>query len=191
MINTSRSPHAVSAMNCLIDPDFWGPLQMIGVSWESIKNPIDMTLIPLLLITGIISPCSIITSLPSTPNILGMFGPWMSASSIPVNNPFFWKASAKLAATVDLPTPPFPLMTAILYLIFFICSKSLNSCSIICFCCSGVKFAAPWCPCPLFAILCLISFFKQYNISYLNYLNIIFLIKLLFNMARCRYMQTL
>ncbi len=36
----------------------------------------------------------------------------MSASMRPTDAPFMWSAIARFAATVDLPTPPFPLATA-------------------------------------------------------------------------------
>ena len=40
----------------------------------------------------------------------------MSASMRPTLAPFLAKAAAKLTATVDLPTPPFPDATAIIFL---------------------------------------------------------------------------
>src|SRR2546422_11678670 len=41
-----------------------------------------------------------------------MLGPKRSASSSPIRPPTCWSASARLTLTVDLPTPPFPLPTA-------------------------------------------------------------------------------
>src|SRR5712691_4911119 len=41
-----------------------------------------------------------------------MLGPKRSASSSPIRPPRCWSASARLTLTVDLPTPPFPLPTA-------------------------------------------------------------------------------
>ena len=46
---------------------------------------------------------------------LGRLGPYISASKIPTLCLDFNKAKAKLIAVVDLPTPPFPLATAIMY----------------------------------------------------------------------------
>ena len=39
----------------------------------------------------------------------------MSASRMPTRKPFCWKPSARLTAVVDLPTPPLPEATAIMY----------------------------------------------------------------------------
>jgi len=40
--------------------------------------------------------------------MVGIDGPYISASSSPTLKPIFAKVTAKLAVTVDLPTPPFP-----------------------------------------------------------------------------------
>jgi hypothetical protein len=48
--------------------------------------------------------------------IVGKLGPYMSASNIPTLNPNFCNENAKLTATVDLPTPPLQLLTAIIFL---------------------------------------------------------------------------
>ena len=45
---------------------------------------------------------------PSVLNIVGIDGPYISASKSPTLKPIFDKITAKLATTVDLPTPPFP-----------------------------------------------------------------------------------
>ena len=45
------------------------------------------------------------------PNILGMEGPVMSASKIPVRIPRLLPPEARRAVTRDLPTPPLPLTT--------------------------------------------------------------------------------
>ena len=60
----------------------------------------------------------------STPNIFGTDGPKMSVSNNPTLYPNCAKAIARLAETVDFPTPPFPELTAI---IFFTCGKSLST----------------------------------------------------------------
>src|SRR5229473_311419 len=43
----------------------------------------------------------------------GMLGPRMSASMSPIQPPICWSATARFTLTVDLPTPPLPLPTAI------------------------------------------------------------------------------
>ena len=48
-----------------------------------------------------------------TPSMRGMEKPQMSASSTPTVNPRAASAAARLAVIDDLPTPPFPLPTAI------------------------------------------------------------------------------
>src|SRR3984893_18417080 len=42
----------------------------------------------------------------------GMLGPRMSASTSPIQLPICWSANARFTLTVDLPTPPLPLPTA-------------------------------------------------------------------------------
>src|SRR5882672_1121450 len=42
----------------------------------------------------------------------GMLGPRMSASTSPIQPPICWSANARFTLTVDLPTPPLPLPTA-------------------------------------------------------------------------------
>jgi hypothetical protein len=51
-------------------------------------------------------------------SILGMQGPWMSASRTPTLLPKRARLMARLAVTVLLPTPPLPLIIAILFLIW-------------------------------------------------------------------------
>ena len=50
------------------------------------------------------------------PSIFGIDGPKISASRIPTLYFNFFKAMAKLTEIVDLPTPPFALETAIIFL---------------------------------------------------------------------------
>ena len=52
--------------------------------------------------------------------IRGMLGPYMSASNIPTLFPIFVRDMAKFTAKVDLPTPPFPLAIAIIFLAFIL-----------------------------------------------------------------------
>src|SRR5712691_7999954 len=49
---------------------------------------------------------------PPTPIILGILGPWMSASRSPTAAPVWASVTARLTAMVDFPTPPLPLATA-------------------------------------------------------------------------------
>ena len=51
----------------------------------------------------------------STPNIVGILGPEMSASTRPTFAPLAASATARLAATVLLPTPPLPEATAMIF----------------------------------------------------------------------------
>ena len=51
--------------------------------------------------------------------IFSRFGQSMSASRTPTAFPCFARRTAKLTATVLLPTPPLPLYTAILFFIRF------------------------------------------------------------------------
>jgi len=50
-------------------------------------------------------------------SILGMFGPWMSPSSIPTSKPRIASPTARFTLTVDFPTPPLPDMTTMVCLI--------------------------------------------------------------------------
>ncbi len=51
---------------------------------------------------------------------MGMTGPWKSESSIPTKFGFSRaKATARFAVTVDLPTPPLPLITMMMRFTFF------------------------------------------------------------------------
>jgi hypothetical protein len=43
-----------------------------------------------------------------------MFGPYTSASRIPTRTPVAAIATARFVVTVDFPTPPFPLETAMI-----------------------------------------------------------------------------
>ena len=52
---------------------------------------------------------------PSVLNIVGIDGPYISASRSPTLNPIFDKVTAKLVVTVDFPTPPFPDAMTIMF----------------------------------------------------------------------------
>ena len=54
------------------------------------------------------SICTELGLSPSVSNMVGIDGPYISASKSPTLKPIFDKVTAKLAVTVDLPTPPFP-----------------------------------------------------------------------------------
>ena len=58
--------------------------------------------------SGVILLFALATGWPSTPSIIGMFGPVMSASSSPTDAPDWASATARLTLTVLLPTPPLP-----------------------------------------------------------------------------------
>ena len=62
----------------------------------------------------------------NTSNIVGIDGPYMSASIIPTEYPAFKSPPARFAVSVDLPTPPFPEAMA---MIFFTSGKTfLRAC---------------------------------------------------------------
>lgn len=48
--------------------------------------------------------------------MVGKLGPYKSASNIPTFNPNLYMENAKFTATVDFPTPPLQLLTAIMFL---------------------------------------------------------------------------
>ena len=51
----------------------------------------------------------------ATSNIIGIEGPYISASSTPTLKPILASATAKLAVTVLFPTPPLPEATAMIF----------------------------------------------------------------------------
>src|SRR4051812_46243818 len=97
-----------------------GPLQTTAF-FSSTSKPMLINLIPYFS-NGTIIPLSptffIIGRWPRTPNIIGTLGPYISASISPTLAPPAAKASARFAATVLFPTPPFPLTTAMIFLTF-------------------------------------------------------------------------
>ena len=62
-------------------------------------------------------PSSVPFAVSWMPYIFGIDGPVISASRIPTENPCSRISLARDAVTMDLPTPPFPLTTAITLLI--------------------------------------------------------------------------
>ena len=91
-----------------------GPRQTTGVPCGS-TNPIEAARTPWASIVCI--PCWPSASPPcSMPSMVGMFGPVMSASTRPASAPSRASATARLTATVDLPTPPLLEATAIRFL---------------------------------------------------------------------------
>src|SRR5690606_18300755 len=53
-----------------------------------------------------------LSGLPDSPSMVGMLGPYTSASSTPTRAPSAAKASARFTEVVDFPTPPLPEPTA-------------------------------------------------------------------------------
>ena len=87
-----------------------GPRQITG-DWSSRKNPIEMSCTPYFSTGWIFLFCPA-RGTASVPIMSGMLGPYTSASSRPTVFPNVSSASARFTASVDLPTPPFPLATA-------------------------------------------------------------------------------
>ena len=82
MTMTSSSPQETSSQNCLTAPAMTGPRQMTGESSRSSSRLMLMTRTPFSVSAGkMCSPSPMAFS--RMPNILGMDGPVMSASSTP------------------------------------------------------------------------------------------------------------
>ena len=75
-----------------------------------------MVPIPVFVFTGSI-PSSLATAFSVSPNDLGIEGPVISASRTAVLYPALCMLTAIREVTIDLPTPPLPLTTAITFLI--------------------------------------------------------------------------
>ena len=91
-----------------------GPRHTIG--WPSgTKNWIEITFTPWRS-SGMILFSGLDLGWPSTPSIIGMLGPVMSASIRPTDAPARASATARLTLTVLLPTPPLPDATAMTFL---------------------------------------------------------------------------
>jgi len=104
-------------MSCFRALEAMGPLQIRALSGAT-KKPMERNFTPNFS-TGMIR--SRLSSLreagrtSSQPNILGIEGPKMSASMRPTDAPPLARATARLTARVDLPTPPLPEATAMMF----------------------------------------------------------------------------
>ena len=76
----------------------------------------DMISVPLEVRRGSM-PSSVPCARPVTPKIFGMDGPVTSASRMAVEKPLRCIMTARDEVTIDLPTPPLPLTTAMTFLI--------------------------------------------------------------------------
>src|SRR5882724_8339281 len=88
-----------------------GPRQMTGLS-PGFSKPIEIIFTPCAC-TGMMCWSAVAPGSCVEPSMIGTFGPYTSASSRPTLWPSFASASARLTATVVLPTPPLPLAMAI------------------------------------------------------------------------------
>ena len=104
-IRKSRESQNTSLRNCSTALCSIGPLQMTALSSPT-KKSIDMTFTRWATGGTIMSP-TMIGGL-STPSIAGIENPQMSPSTIPTRFPCLANATARLAETEDLPTPPLP-----------------------------------------------------------------------------------
>ena len=91
------------------------------------RNAIDMIFKDGGTVTGMSLSFSTWSCSSSTPNILGMLGPVMSTSMMPTSFPCIARVAARLEDTVLLPTPPLPLMTMMMCLMWPRASWSLVS----------------------------------------------------------------
>lgn len=134
----------MSDRNCLIADILRGPRHMTGVSWLGNKKSIETTLIPNGPSAGKAPSGPAFNVLPFMPSMRGTHGPWISASRISIlPEPILAKAMARFTVTIVLPTPPLPLITAILCFTLLILSLSLLSCSSTVFIpCSHDAFSA-------------------------------------------------
>src|SRR3954453_17486176 len=96
-----------------IAPPIRGPRHTMG--WPSgTKNWMEIAFTPWRS-RGTILPDSLARGWPSSPSIIGMLGPVMSASSRPTDAPARARATARFTDTVLLPTPPLPDATAMTF----------------------------------------------------------------------------
>ncbi len=91
-----------------------GPRQITGAS--PVRKYWMLIIFTPWLVTGLTRPEAPVTCAPTVPIISGTFGPVMSASSRPTRAPSRARLTARLTATVVLPTPPLPDATAIVFL---------------------------------------------------------------------------
>src|SRR5947209_19107273 len=85
-----------------------GPLHMTGISGSSRTRLIDITLIPVLVRTGVMRPVELLEGRSLSPNTFAMLGPVKSASRIPTSYPSLRSWTANMLVTKDFPTPPLP-----------------------------------------------------------------------------------
>ena len=112
----STSPQSTSSQNCLTALAMTGPLQITGSVSFSTRRFNDISLMPDFVTGGYITvPASSQVAFSCTPKDFGIDGPVISASRIAVFKPFFAALTASIDVTNDLPTPPFPLTTAITF----------------------------------------------------------------------------
>src|SRR5439155_6440774 len=116
-----------------------GPRQTTAVS-SGTKYPIEMTLTPWPS-ARLIFPSSCWGGV-GTPILMGMLGPYTSASIRPTFAPARLSATERLTATVVFPTPPLPLLIAITCLTFGMRSSLLALLP----CCPCSAFTSPM-PC--------------------------------------------
>ena len=106
----SSSPHSTLRRNSVMSFVIIGPRQMTGVASPT-NIPIEMTRRPCFS-TGMMRRSSRVRARSSMPSMRGTLGPYTSASMRAIAGRSVASASARLVATVDLPTPPLPLATA-------------------------------------------------------------------------------
>ena len=113
IIRQSSSPQRTSRNNCCTAWCTMGPRQV--TDWSSgIRNPKDIIFMSWAIIGRIFCPTTPGWSF--IPIIVGILGPYISASSKPTLAPASAIATERFTETVDLPTPPFPLATATIVL---------------------------------------------------------------------------
>ena len=95
-------------------PDSTGPRQTTGSVVSSKSALMEITLMPVLETTGVISS-SVPVALLLMPNACGIDGPVISASKIATLYPSLCVATASMDVTEDLPTPPLPDTTPITF----------------------------------------------------------------------------
>src|SRR6266581_5839910 len=93
-----------------------GPLHMTGISGSSRTRLIDITLIPVLVRTGVMRPEGVLEGRSLSPNTLAMLGPVKSASRMPTSYPSLRSWTANMLVMKDFPTPPLPDAMAIMFL---------------------------------------------------------------------------
>ena len=103
-----------SVQNCFTVPAMTGPRHTTGSVSFSNKRFSETSFTPVLLSAGMM-PSSVPESCWQTPKARGMEGPVMSASKMAVSKARRRIFTAIREATIDLPTPPFPLTMPITF----------------------------------------------------------------------------